>query len=215
MTSPTPTEGEPDEGPGTLGDLLYADTTRPRAPEQDWMQLVHAVGGGDEAALRALYDRSHRLVFTLIMRITRSPETAQELTVDVFHDVWRRARSYDAGSGTVLGWIMNQARSRAIDRVRFENRKKRTVPDLEIEVSTTDDRAEELADAPARRLVLQQALATLTPDERLALETAYLSDLTYAEAATRLQQPLGTIKTRIRSALLKLRRKLGVEGYER
>src|SRR5437764_2316254 len=68
---------------------------------------------------------AHRMVFTLIMRITANRETAEELTVDVFHDVWRRASAYDAANGTVLGWIMNQARSRAIDRLRFESRKKR------------------------------------------------------------------------------------------
>ena len=73
-----------------------------------------------------LYEMAHRVVFTLIMRITANRETAEELTVDVFHDVWRRASRYDAANGTVLGWIMNQARSRAIDRLRFESRKKRS-----------------------------------------------------------------------------------------
>src|SRR6185503_42467 len=79
-------------------------------------------------ALHALYERAHRVVFTLIMRITANRETTEELTVDVFHDVWRRASHYDAAGGTVLGWIMNQARSRALDRLRFEQRKKRAAP---------------------------------------------------------------------------------------
>src|SRR5205823_12086449 len=68
---------------------------------------------------------AHRMVFTLAMRITANRETAEELTIDVFHDIWRRAARYDPVNGTVLGWIMNQARSRAIDRLRFENRKRR------------------------------------------------------------------------------------------
>jgi DNA-directed RNA polymerase specialized sigma24 family protein len=68
---------------------------------------------------------AHRIVFTLIMRLTANRETAEELTIDVFHDVWRRAWRYDSAIGTVLGWIMNQARSRAIDRLRSESRKKR------------------------------------------------------------------------------------------
>jgi DNA-directed RNA polymerase specialized sigma24 family protein len=67
----------------------------------------------------------HRIVFTLIVRITNNRETAEELTLDVFHDVWRRAANYDPATGSVVGWIMNQARSRAIDRLRFEHRKKR------------------------------------------------------------------------------------------
>jgi RNA polymerase sigma factor (sigma-70 family) len=94
--------------------------------EQVWATLVEAIAAGDQLALHALYEMAHRFVFTLVMRITSNRETAEELTIDVFYDVWRRASRYDAANGTVLGWIMNQARSRAIDRLRFENRKKRS-----------------------------------------------------------------------------------------
>src|SRR5256886_15903586 len=124
--------------PATLGDVLYAKSKTP-VPEQGWATLVQSIAAGDQLALHALYERAHRPVFTLIMRITANRETAEELTIDVFHDVWRRASGYDAANGTVLGWIMNQARSRAIDRLRFESRKKR---------SRGDD-AEPLADAAA------------------------------------------------------------------
>src|SRR6186997_1924483 len=111
--------------PATLGDVLYAKSKAP-VLEQEWATLVQSIAAGDQLALHALYERAHRPVFTLIMRITANRETAEELTVDVFHDVWRRATRYDAASGTVLGWIMNQARSRAIDRLRFDSRKKRS-----------------------------------------------------------------------------------------
>lgn len=84
------------------------------------------MAAGDQFALHALYERAHRIVFTLAMRITANRETAEEVTIDVFHAVWREASRYDAANGTVLGWIMNHARSRAIDRLRFDNRKKRT-----------------------------------------------------------------------------------------
>src|SRR6266566_899020 len=113
------------KSPATLGDVLYARSKAP-VPEQDWAALVQSIAAGDQLALHALYERAHRMVFTLIMRITANRETAEELTIDVFHDVWRRASRYDAANGTVLGWVMNQARSRAIDRLRFENRKKRS-----------------------------------------------------------------------------------------
>jgi RNA polymerase sigma-70 factor, ECF subfamily len=111
--------------PATLGDVLYAKSKAP-VPEQEWVTPVQSIAAGDQLALHTLYERSHRLVFTLIMRIIANRETAEELTIDVFHDVWRRASSYVAANGTVLGWIMNQARSRAIDRLRFESRKKRS-----------------------------------------------------------------------------------------
>ena len=119
-----PGASAPDVAPRTLGDVLYA-RRQTLVSEEDWVRLVEAIGRGDQRALHALYQRTHRLVFTLIVRITRNPETAEELTVDVFHDVWRRASTFDRAKGTVVGWIMNQARSRAIDRVRFDQRKKR------------------------------------------------------------------------------------------
>ena len=124
---PTPSyEQHREPAPGTLGAVLYANRERPLLLEKEWVDLVYAIAARDQSALHALYDRAHRPVFTLIMRITCSRETAEEVTLDVFHEVWRRASHYDPAGGTVLGWIMNQARSRAIDRLRFDNRKKRT-----------------------------------------------------------------------------------------
>ena len=188
----------------TLGDVLYA---KPKAPpsEQDWAALVQSIAAGDQMALHALYERANRIVFTLVLRITANRETAEELTVDVFHDVWRAASRYDPADGMVLGWIMNQARSRAIDRLRFETRKKRT------KGAEAPPQAEAAAD-PHDVLELRQqaeslraALSALTPNERQAIETTFFAGLTHAEAAARLDLPLGTIKTRIRSGLHKLR----------
>jgi RNA polymerase sigma-70 factor, ECF subfamily len=199
-----------DVGPaGTLGDLLYADRAKPRVSESEWRELVEAVAAGDQLAFRALYDRTHRLVFTLTMRILGNHASAEEITLDVFHDVWRRAPTYDGTGGSVLGWIMNQAQSRAIDRLRFEGRKKRTrsaVDDPQMQAMTTEVAAD--AEGSDQVRLLQQALQGLSPDERQAIEAAYFSELTYVEVAARLHQPLGTIKTRIRSALGKLRRAL-------
>src|SRR5690242_8879896 len=114
----------PQRTPATLGDVLYANTKAP-VTEQTWATLVQSIAARDQLALHTLYEMAHRIVFTLIVRITGNRETAEELTIDVFHDVWRGASRYDAANGTVLGWIMMQARSRAIDRMRFENRQKR------------------------------------------------------------------------------------------
>ena len=197
--------------PATLGDVLYARSNAP-VPEQDWATLVRSIAAGDQPALHALYERAHRVVFTLAMRLTASRETAEEITLDVFHDVWRRAAGYDPANGTVLGWIMNQARSRALDRLRFERRKKRS------DGGNAEPTAEAAAD-PEDVLALREqgealraAMAALTPDERQAIETTFFAGLTHAEAAMRLKQPLGTIKTRIRSALHKLRQALAAEA---
>lgn len=195
------------ESPATLGDVLYAKSKAP-APEQDWTAIVQSIAAGDQLALHELYERAHRIVFTLVMRITANRETAEELTIDVFHDVWRRASHYDAANGTVLGWIMNQARSRAIDRLRFESRKKRSHDgDAQLLAEVAAD-PRDVLELREQEELLRAALAALTPDERQAIETTFFAGLTHAEAAARLNQPLGTIKTRIRSALHKLRQAL-------
>lgn len=204
------TKGHTPNPPATLGDVLYAKS---RAPvlEQDWAILVQSIAAGDQHALHALFERAHHIVFTLIIRITANRETAEELTTDVFHDVWRSASRYDAANGTVLGWIMNQARSRAIDRLRFESRKKRShdgdvQPIAEVAADPRD-----VLELREQGESLRAALGTLTPAERQAIETTFFAGLTHAEAATRLNQPLGTIKTRIRSGLHKLRNALTAE----
>src|SRR3954452_15791653 len=146
------------KSPATLGDVLYARSKAP-VPEQDWAALVQSIAAGDELALHALYERAHRMVFTLTMRITANRETAEEVTIDVFHDVWRRAALYDAANGSVLGWIMNQARSRAIDRLRFESRMKRVVRAGE-QVEVTADPVDVL-ELREQSESLRAALATL------------------------------------------------------
>jgi RNA polymerase sigma-70 factor (ECF subfamily) len=193
----------------TLGDLLYGDEVKIPVSESDWVQVIRSIAAGDQLALHSLYERMHRLVFTLILRITKDPHTAEELTLDIFHDVWKRAGGYDPAGGSVVGWIMNQARSRAIDRLRFEQRKKR--------VNVNGDRPpvldalqgpQEAYHLEEQARLLRNALSVLTPEERQVIEIAFFSERTYLEVAEELNQPLGTVKTRIRSGLGKLREKL-------
>jgi RNA polymerase sigma-70 factor (ECF subfamily) len=197
---------------GRLGHVLYGRRSGRLVSENEWVDLVRLVAAGAQPALHALYERAHRVVFTLCLRVTRNRETAEEVTLDVFHDVWRRAWSYDPANGTVLGWIMNQARSRAIDRMRFEGRQKRRDPESMAaespeEAMSPDPRA--IMEAVQRARALHSALAVLTAAERQAIESAFFSGLTHAELAGRLNEPLGTVKTRIRSGLQKLRQAMG------
>jgi RNA polymerase sigma-70 factor (ECF subfamily) len=190
--------------------LLYANKTQAPVPEKDWVALVQSIGRGDQLALHALYARTHRVVFTLITRITGNRETADELTIDVFHDVWRRAPAYTPEGGSVVGWILNQARSRAIDRLRFDQRKKRVNNHTDNPPPVIAERSpQEAFDVSEQGRLLRHALEALTPQERQAIETAFFSELTYSEVAARLDQPVGTVKTRIRSGLSKLRQLLG------
>lgn len=206
---PLTEEDERDRRTAKLRDVLYSGEPKAHPSENEWLELVRAIADRDQRALRSLYERSYRIVFTLIMRIVQDRQTAEELTLDVFHDVWRRAPQYQT-TGSVLGWILNQARSRAIDRLRFDQRQKRIRPsgqDPLLEGGTTVGTDEALALTEDARL-LKEGLAVLTARERDAIEITYFSELTYTQAAAQLNQPLGTLKTRIRSGLEKLRQAL-------
>src|SRR5713101_2436254 len=158
----------------TLGKVLYVNKTEVRVSEQDWVRLVQSIAAGDELALHSLYEQMHRIVFTLIVRITNNRETAEELTIDVFYDVWRRASAYDPADGSVVGWIMNQARSRAIDRLRFENRKKRVNPYPENPlITTTANDPQRAWHVKEQNQALQNALEVLAPEERQVIENAF------------------------------------------
>jgi RNA polymerase sigma-70 factor (ECF subfamily) len=202
-------EDERESKTRTLGDVLCVDKAEVRVSERDWVALVQSIAARDQLALHSLYEQTHRIVFTLIVRITNDRETAEELTLDVFHDVWRRAPTYDPAGGSVVGWILNQARSRAIDRLRFEHRKKRVgnFVDSPLTTAETDDPQQTYHLGEQSRL-MRNALEVLTPEERRVIEIAFFSELTYQEVAAKLNQPLGTVKTRIRSGLGKLRQAL-------
>ena len=176
----------------TLGHLLYADATQPPVPEGDWIDLVQSVAARDQIAMRTLYERTYRIVFTLLMRLANDPEIAEKLTVDVFHEVWRRAPSYDPARESVVAWIMNQTRSMAVDHLMLQG--------------TPGDRPSE------RSGRVREALTTLAPDQRQAIETAFFSQLGYAEVAARLQQPAESIKTSIRQGLQSLQETLRPGG---
>lgn len=195
------------KAPATLGDVLYAKS-KPPIPEHDWVELVRLIAAGDPLALHALYERAYRPVFTFIMRMTARLQTAEELTIDVFHDVWRYASRYDAADNTVLCWIMNLARSRAVDRLRSGGARKHGGEKPPAEPAADPHDALELR---RQSESLVKALPVLTPDERRAIETTFFGEYTHAEAAVRLNRPFGAIKARIRSALHKLRNALAAE----
>jgi RNA polymerase sigma factor (sigma-70 family) len=191
--------------PRTLGDVLYSGSTQALVSEKNWARLAEAIGAGDASALHALYERAHRPVFTLMMRLTSNRETAEELTVDLFDDMWRKACRYDPAKGTVLGWVMNEARAKALDWLRLEQMQKGPQPAPEGGLL--------MIDGPDYRDVMQfneqsgrlrAALTLLTPEERAAIEIAFFSELSYTDVAARLKQPSRAIKARIRAGLRKL-----------
>lgn len=174
----------------------------------DDVALMGAVRRGNEDALRSLYERYGRLVFTVTLRLTRDAGLAQEVTQDVFVRCWERASAFDPGRGRVQAWLIGIARNRAIDALRSRHARgqdrERELPPFDIAaepVSASDG----LASDVALRLSLRAALDHLSAVQREAIELAIYGELTQAEIAGLLDVPLGTVKTRIRDGMARLR----------
>jgi DNA-directed RNA polymerase specialized sigma24 family protein len=122
------------ETPGrqTLGQVLYSAGRTAAAPEEDWLELVHRMRRGEQAALHALFERTHRPVYTLLVRLTGSPQRAADLTAEVFFSLWKSAGAFDPRASTVLGWVMNQARTCAIERFVSPREVVRTSSNLQV-----------------------------------------------------------------------------------
>jgi RNA polymerase sigma-70 factor, ECF subfamily len=185
----------------------------PRATrESAWKEYVGRAAGDDQSGLADLYDESSSLVYSVALRMLGHREDAEEVTLDVYTQVWRTAASYDSSRGTVAAWLVTQARSRAIDRMRARGgrmeRERPIVNFVDLEVDAPSPEQESAAGQRRRRVLM--ALATLSPEQREAIQLAFFSDLTHGELAARLGQPLGTVKSRIRLGMIKLREQLEI-----
>jgi RNA polymerase sigma-70 factor (ECF subfamily) len=170
------------------------------------IQLIQQVAKQDREAFSQLYDRFSALVFTLAMRMLKVRSDAEDLLQEVFVQLWRQAGSYSQERGSPEAWIISIARSRAIDKIRSIRR-------MEKHFVLTDDpssaesslSAESSAAESEVRITMNSALANLPEAQRRVLELAYFDGLTQTEIADRLAEPLGTIKTRMRSGIQRLR----------
>jgi len=173
--------------------------------------LVALIARHDERALGALYDRYSRLAFSLAVRIVGDRALAEEITADSFVNVWRASGSYSAERGRFVSWLMSVVRHRAIDELRRLNvRPEGNAVELNEALQTTAHPIglDDMVDAHRRREVVRSVLANLPAPQREALELAYFGGLTQQEIAERTGTPLGTIKTRMRLGLLKMREEL-------
>ncbi|HEY7167465.1 MAG TPA: sigma-70 family RNA polymerase sigma factor [Candidatus Binatia bacterium] len=176
-------------------------------------QLIRKVVNKDRDAFSELYDRFSSLVFTLAVRMLRTRSDAEDLVQEVFVQIWRQAENYTEDRGTPEAWIINIARSRAIDKLRSIRRMEKSF------VLTEDPaRAESTANVETSasesetKLTMNSALSTLSPAQRTVLELAYFDGLTQTEIAERLSEPLGTVKTRMRAGIQRLREILGTQA---
>jgi len=179
-----------------------------------WGEFVRRIGGGDASALEALIDETRPFVFARALRILSSRADAEEAAADVYSQVWKIAGRYDAQRSGVLAWLLTIARSRAIDRLRSAASHGRQIEAaLSFERSSTIDPEANAAYYETKRHV-GRALEALSAEQRRAIELAYFDGYSMAEIAARLGDPLGTVKTRIRTGLIALRRLIATtESY--
>ena len=175
--------------------------------------LVARIADGDERALGELYDRHGATVHAMAYRILGERADAEEAAAETFAQAWREAARFEAGRGSVAAWLITMARTRALDIARASQRRSR----LSLVAAASDPRAEggDWADTPEgsaiadeRSRLVRDAIAQLTPVQREAIELAYFGGLSQSEIAERLQAPLGTVKTRLRLGMQKLRETL-------
>jgi RNA polymerase sigma-70 factor (ECF subfamily) len=186
-----------------------------RAIEQARLDLIRQIASGDQDALGRLFDSTNRAVFGLVVRVLNDPAAAEEVVLEVYTQVWRQAANYDPRRGTPSAWLLTIARRRAIDRFRATDQtRRRQEPLSTVETARSDDAdPEESASEAERRQLVRTALESLPPEQREVIELAYFGGLSHSEIAARCSLPLGTVKTRTRLAMVRLRSALGsLEG---
>ena len=169
---------------------------------------------GDGSAVAELYDRHSRAIYSLALRMLTDSAEAEDVVQDVFTQAWRQASRYDAARAPVIGWLLVMARARALDRLRA---RKSRISVTAFDVATTDPAdpglaLDQLAISNEEAARVREALAALPDGQRETIELAYYKGLSQSDIAERLSQPLGTVKTRMRAGLLKLRDVLRMPG---
>lgn len=178
--------------------------------EQLEIELLKRIGEGDRKSFEQFYDRFSRVLFSVAYRLLGNREAAEDVLQEVFVQIWEKAPRYDPSRGKPLTWAITLTRYRAIDLLRSLRRRGQLHAEVKEEAQAEeqlfDERSSFLAVTSGERHdFVREALAKLSPDQREAMELAFFSALTHAEIAARLEQPLGTVKARIRRGLTRLR----------
>lgn len=180
-------------------------------PAEELAQLLRRCARGDEESFAALYDATSRRIFGLVLRIVRDHAMSEEVTQEVYLDVWRTSSRFDPSKGSALSWLMTIAHRTAVDKVRSSEASRRRDDAHAAATQPVEfDETAETAHSSLEAQRVRKALDTLTEAQRSAVELAYLGGYTHTEVAALLDLPLGTAKTRIRDGLIRLRDTMGV-----
>jgi len=188
---------------------LPLKTAETQAQDHQLMTLIQRATTGDQSAFATLYETTSKVVFGLVLRIVPERATAEEVLLDVYTQAWRQAGNYDSSRGSPLAWLMTIARSRAIDRLRSnrQDQHNEAIDDANGLVASSISHEEASVLSERQRLV-RTALDSLVPEQREVLELAYYGGLSHTEIAEKTGHPLGTVKTRTRLGMMKLREML-------
>jgi RNA polymerase sigma-70 factor, ECF subfamily len=180
--------------------------------EPQLVTLMAAIARGEQEAFATFYDQTHRLVFGLALRILSNRETAEEVTTDIYMQVWRQSKTFEVMRGTVLSWLMTIARTRSIDRLRASAHLRQETETLETvaQYAALGETPETVSIYAERGQQVRNALAQLNPEQRALIEAAYFEGLSQSELAERFTLPLGTVKTRMRAGMMILRQHFSV-----
>jgi RNA polymerase sigma-70 factor, ECF subfamily len=190
--------------------LLWAVIAGPSGTAAADHTTLERMARGDHEALAVLYDRHSRLVYSLAVRIVRDQGDAEDIVQEVFSQAWRQAGRYEARRGNVIAWLLNLTRSRAIERLRGRQSRPEAATEslLAIDMPDLALPVDEQLSLEGRATRVRAAVKELSVLQRVAIELAFYEGLTHVEIAERLELPLGTVKTRIRQGLLKLKDRL-------
>jgi RNA polymerase sigma-70 factor (ECF subfamily) len=176
-------------------------------------EVIRGIRAGDRAAFLQFYDRHARLLLSVAARVLGDRREAEDVLQEVCTQIWQKSSGYDAALGSLSSWAATLARNKAIDRIRASTRRRRLVEEIALSAETMQPQAAASANEALfgreRAQQIHTALAELSADQRQVIELAFFAGLSQSEIATRLDQPLGTVKARIRRGMLRLREQLG------
>ena len=173
--------------------------------ERDLAMLISKIAKGCESALKKLYDTTISQVYGLAYKILSNNPDADEVALDVFKQIWKKALDYEPGRGTPSAWLITMTRSRAIDRIRSDNKRRTTNKPLMGDSLDHAPLPDETSDVREKRELIDKALSELTPEQRQSIELAYFKGLSQSEISRQMNEPLGTVKSWMRTGMIKLR----------
>ena len=173
--------------------------------ERDLAELISKIGRGCESALKKLYDNTIGQVYGLAYKILNNSADADEVALDVFKQIWNKAIDYEAGRGTPSAWVITMTRSRAIDRIRSDTKRRTTNEPLMGDSIDDMPLADETTSIREKRELIEIALSELTPQQRQSIELAYFKGLSQSEISKHMNEPLGTVKSWMRTGMMRLK----------